>query len=118
MADLKSLHESINNFDPDEDANDVFGRSVAMQLKKLSEEKDVLAQCEIQNILTQMGTEEIIMRNCSTSTPAYSNPASVTSLSLGESTSNFSFVNYDTSNNNDLVRTAIINSFSSPTDEI
>ena len=47
MADLKLLHESINNSDPDEDAYDVFRRSAAMQLKKLSEEKALLAQCEI-----------------------------------------------------------------------
>ena len=65
-----------------------------------------------------MGIEEIRMRNCSTSTPAYSNPAPVTSLLLGGSTSNFSFVNYDTSNNNDLVHTAMINSSSSPMDDI
>ena len=49
VADLKLLHKSINNSDPNKDAYDVFGRSVAMQLKKLSEEKALLAQCEIQN---------------------------------------------------------------------
>lgn len=30
VADLKLLHESMNSSDPDEDAYDVFGRSVAM----------------------------------------------------------------------------------------
>jgi hypothetical protein len=54
VAELKSLQESINTPDTDEDAYGVFGRSVAMQLKKLSEESALLAQCRIQNILTEM----------------------------------------------------------------
>jgi hypothetical protein len=76
-AELKSLQESINTSD-NGDAYDVFGRSVTMQLKKLSEELALLAQCRIQNILTEVGIEEF-RRNHSTST-SYINPASVVSL--------------------------------------
>jgi hypothetical protein len=52
-----------------------------MQLKKLSEESALLAQCRIQNILTEMGIEDFRRRNHSTS---YSNPASIVSLSSGD----------------------------------
>lgn len=33
-VDLKSLHDAINKFEPEEDSFDVFRKSVAMQLKK------------------------------------------------------------------------------------
>jgi hypothetical protein len=91
-----------------------------MQLKKLSEESALLAQCRIQNILTEMGIEDFRRRNHSAST-SYSNPASVVSLSssneLPVTQSNMSsgstnFVPYD-SNENDLVHTSLFNTFSS-----
>jgi hypothetical protein len=106
--------------DTDKDAYGVFGRSVAMQLKKLSEESALFAQCRIQNILTEMGIEDFRRRNHSTST-SYSNPASIVSLSPGNESpmtqSNMlsgstNFVPYDF-NENDLVHTALFNTFSS-----
>jgi hypothetical protein len=120
VAELKSLQESINTPDTDENAYDVFGRSVAMQLKKLSKESALLDQCRIQNILTEMGIEDFRRRSHSTST-SYSNPALIVSLSPGNESpmtqSNMSsrstnFVPYD-SNENDLVHNALFNSFSS-----
>jgi hypothetical protein len=119
VVESKSLQESINTPDTDEDAYDVFGRSIAMQLKKLSEESALLAQCRIQNILTEMGIEDF-RRNHSTST-SYSNPASIVSLSSGNvspmiqsnmSSGSTNFVPYG-SNENDLVHTALFNNFSS-----
>jgi hypothetical protein len=108
VAELKSLQESINTPDTDEDAYDVFGRSVAMQLKKLSEESALLARSRIQNILTEMGIEDF-RRNHSTSTSC-SNPTSIVSLSSGNespmiqsnmSSGSTNFVPYD-SNENDF----------------
>jgi hypothetical protein len=120
VAELNSLQESINTPDTDEDAYDVFGRSVAMQLKKLSEESALLAQCRIQNILTEMGIEDFRKRNHSTST-SYSNPASIVLLSPGNespmtqsnmSSGSTNFVPYDSSEN-DVVHIALFNTFSS-----
>lgn len=34
VADLKSIHDAINKSEPEEDSFDIFGKSVAMQLKK------------------------------------------------------------------------------------
>jgi hypothetical protein len=93
-----------------------------MQLKKLSEESALLAQCRIQNtcILTEMGTEDFRRRNHSTRTStSYSNPASIVSLSSGNeslmiqsnmSSGSTNFVPYD-SNENGLVHTALFNTF-------
>jgi len=120
VAELKSLQESINTSDTDEDAYDVFGRSVAMQLKKLSEEVALLAQCRIQTILTEMGIEDFRRRNHCTST-SHSNPASVASPSSGNespmtrsnmSSGSTNFVPYDCSENY-LVHTPLFNTFSS-----
>jgi hypothetical protein len=62
---------------------------VAMQLKKFSEETALIAQCRIQNILTELGVEELKVKRGYTSTPLYKyiSPASCTSgtsLSSGD----------------------------------
>jgi hypothetical protein len=72
---------------PIEDAFDIFGRSVAMQLKTFSEETALIAQCRFQNILTELGLQDLKVKRGSTSTPLYITPASctsVTSLSSGD----------------------------------
>ncbi|XP_071056810.1 uncharacterized protein [Onthophagus taurus] len=56
ISDLKSLHEEVNCVE--ESAFDVFGKSVAMQLKGLSVENALLAQCRIQSILTEFGIKD------------------------------------------------------------
>jgi exonuclease VII small subunit len=68
VAELKSLQQSINTPETDEDAFDVFCRSDAMQLKKLWEESLLLAQWRIQNILTEMRIKHFRKKNHSTST--------------------------------------------------
>jgi hypothetical protein len=124
VAELK-LQESINTPDTNEDAYDVFRRSVAMQLKKLSDESALLAQCWIQNILTEMGIEDFRKRNHSTST-SYSNSTSIVPPLLGNespmtqsnmSSGSTNFVQSD-SNENDLVHTALFNNFSSTNEYI
>lgn len=58
---------------------DVFGRSVALQLKNLSAENALLAQNRIQNILTEFGIKELNQRNAfhsSSSNHSYQRPSS------------------------------------------
>ncbi|XP_018567255.1 uncharacterized protein LOC108907902 [Anoplophora glabripennis] len=57
ISDLKALNESV--LEPVEDAHDVFGKSVAMQLKEFSEENALLAKCKIQIILTEIGIKNL-----------------------------------------------------------
>lgn len=60
MAGLKSIHDAINKSEPEKDSFDIFSKSVAMQLKKfLSLETSLRAQSKIQNILTEIGIEEL-----------------------------------------------------------
>lgn len=58
ITELKSLHDAINT-DVEENAYDLFGKSIASQLKKLSPESALVAQSRIQNILTELGLEDI-----------------------------------------------------------
>ncbi|KAL4104612.1 hypothetical protein QTP88_019906 [Uroleucon formosanum] len=126
VADLKSIHDAINKSEPEEDSFDIFGKSVAMQLKKfLSLETSLRAQSKIQNILTEMGIEELNRQKRSStplSTLSYMNPSSVSSgfetysnMSEG-SRSAFPTVENDSQNQNqnDLLNKAIIQTFSSP----
>ncbi|XP_061717525.1 uncharacterized protein LOC133525240 [Cydia pomonella] len=57
VSDLKKLNEDVNS--EKETVFDVFGRSVALQLKNLSTENALLAQNRIQNILTDYGIKEL-----------------------------------------------------------
>lgn len=124
VADLKSIHDAINKSEPEEDSFDIFGKSVAMQLKKfLSLETSLRAQSKIQNILTEMGIEELNRPKRSStplSTLSYMNPSSVSSgfetysnMSEG-SRSAFPTVENDSQNQNDLLNKAIFQTFSSP----
>lgn len=130
MADLKSIHDAINKSEPEEDSFDIFGKSVAMQLKKfLSLETSLRAQSKIQNILTAMGIEELNRQKRSSTPLSYTNPSSVSSgfetflrfddipysnMSEG-SRSEFPTVENDTQNQNqnDLLHKAIFQTFSS-----
>jgi hypothetical protein len=53
LAKLKSLNEKIHCPEENEDECDVFGRHIAKQLKKLSTEQCIIAQQDIQNLLTR-----------------------------------------------------------------
>lgn len=125
VADLKSIHDVINKSEPEEDSFDIFGKSVAMQLKKfLLLETSLKAQSKIQNILTEMGIEELNRQKRSStplSTLSYMNPSSVSSgfetysnMSEG-SPSAFPSVENDSQNQNqnDLLTIAIFQTFSS-----
>jgi len=126
VADLKSIHDAINKSEPEEDSFDIFGKSVAMQLKKfLSLETSLRAQSKIQNILTEMGIEELNRQKRSSTPLSYTNPSSVSSgfetysisysnMSEG-SRSEFPTVENDTQNQNqnDLLHKAIFQTFSS-----
>jgi len=120
VADLKSIHDSINKSEPEEDSFDIFGKSVAMQLKKfLSLETSLRAQSKIQNILTEMGIEELNTQKRSSTPLSYMNPSSVLSgfetysnMSEG-SRSAFPTVENDSQNQNDLLQNAIFQTFSS-----
>jgi len=124
VADLKSIHDAINKSELEEDSFDIFGKSVAMQLKKfLSLETSLRAQSKIQNILTEMGIEELNRQKRSSTPLSYTNPSSVSSgfetysnsysnMSEG-SRSEFPTVENDTQNQNDLLHKAIFQTFSS-----
>lgn len=74
VKDLKHLHASINATVDDEDSFDAFGNSVAKQLRKLSEERALLAQSAIQNLLTDYGIQDLReKKQRSQSTLAYDN---------------------------------------------
>lgn len=64
---MKQLNEGLNS--ERETVFDVFGRSVALQLKNLSAENALLAQNQIQNILTEYGIKELRQRTESHSSP-------------------------------------------------
>ncbi|CAH2009428.1 unnamed protein product [Acanthoscelides obtectus] len=56
VSDLKSLHEQVNS--AEENPLDVFGKSVASQLKTFSVENALLAQCRIQSLLSEIGIKD------------------------------------------------------------
>lgn len=64
---MKQINEGLNS--ESETVFDVFGRSVALQLKNLSAENALLAQNQIQNILTEYGIKELRQRSESHSPP-------------------------------------------------
>ena len=60
ISELRALHEAVNSsVTPEEDNFDVFGKNIAMQLRKLSAERALICQARIQNILTEIGIEQI-----------------------------------------------------------
>ncbi|VVD05990.1 unnamed protein product [Leptidea sinapis] len=76
VSDLKKLNDGINS--ESETVFDVFGRSVALQLKNLSAENALIAQSRIQNILTEFGIKELRQRTTSSfSNHSYQTPSSV-----------------------------------------
>ncbi|VVD05126.1 unnamed protein product [Leptidea sinapis] len=76
FSDLKKLNDGINS--ESETVFDVFGRSVALQLKNLSAENALIAQSRIQNILTEFGIKELRQRTTSSfSNHSYQTPSSV-----------------------------------------
>ncbi|XP_050685593.1 uncharacterized protein LOC126980011 [Leptidea sinapis] len=74
VSDLKKLNDGINS--ESETVFDVFGRSVALQLKNLSAENALIAQSRIQNILTEFGIKEL-RTTSSFSNHSYQTPSSV-----------------------------------------
>ncbi|RZF40059.1 hypothetical protein LSTR_LSTR002462 [Laodelphax striatellus] len=56
---VKDLQAAVNADEDEEDCFDVFGRSVAAQLRKLSGHRAYLAQKDIQNILSDHGIQDI-----------------------------------------------------------
>lgn len=72
IGELKKLHEVINKDIPlatqEEDRFDVFGKSVAMQLRALSYERGMIGQARIQNILTELSIENYRCNNMSVCT--------------------------------------------------
>lgn len=79
VHDLKNLHAAVNA--DDEDSFEAFGNCVATQLRKLSEERALLAQRDIQNILTAYGIEDIRERKNIAYRSTLSRPSSSTSTS-------------------------------------
>lgn len=71
IGELKKLQEVINREVPvptdKEDRFDVFGKSVAMQLRALSFERGMIGQARIQNILTELSIENYKYNNMSVS---------------------------------------------------
>ncbi|KAK9875252.1 hypothetical protein WA026_007645 [Henosepilachna vigintioctopunctata] len=55
IHDLKRMNDKLNAKEEEETPFDVFGKSVAMQLKKMTIENALRAQQEIQCILTEIG---------------------------------------------------------------
>ncbi|CAI6359235.1 unnamed protein product [Macrosiphum euphorbiae] len=119
VADLKSIHDAINKSEPEDDSFDMFGKSVAMQLKKfLSLETSLRAQSKIQNILTEMGIEELHSQKRSSTPLSYMNPSSVssgyeTSYSNMSEGSRGAFHTVENDNQNDLLHKAIFQTFNS-----
>lgn len=61
---ISELHDSINSTSTPEDDNfDIFGRSVAVPLQNLSAERALIAQARIQNMLSELGIEELRCAN-------------------------------------------------------
>lgn len=80
INNLQSLTTSINNIQPTEDEFNIFGQSVAIQLKKLPLAQAIAAQNEIQTLLTRyrlsnISNTRIISPICNSalSTPSYEN---------------------------------------------
>jgi len=119
VADLKSIHDAVNKSEPEEDSFDMFEKSVAMQLKKfLSLETSLKAQSKIQNILTEMGIEELNSQKRSSTPLSYMNPSSVssgfeTSYSNMSEGSRSAFHTVENDNQNDLLHKAIFQTFNS-----
>ncbi|CAI6357561.1 unnamed protein product [Macrosiphum euphorbiae] len=119
VADLNSIHDAINKSEPEDDSFDMFGKSVAMQLKKfLSLETSLRAQSKIQNILTEMGIEELHSQKRSSTPLSYMNPSSVssgyeTSYSNMSDVSRGAFHTVENDNQNDLLHKAIFQTFNS-----
>lgn len=64
ISELRPLHDSINSTSTPEDDNfDIFGRSVAVPLQNLSAERALIAQARIQNMLSELGIEELRCAN-------------------------------------------------------
>lgn len=67
INDLKNIDE--NMAEPEETEHDIFGKSIAAQLKKLSEEQAIIAQEKMQSILTQCRLADIRARKSKSAYP-------------------------------------------------
>uniref|UniRef100_A0A6P7GFW2 Uncharacterized protein LOC114341965 n=1 Tax=Diabrotica virgifera virgifera TaxID=50390 RepID=A0A6P7GFW2_DIAVI len=65
ISDLKTLHEEVNSVE--ETPFDIFGKSVAMQLKTFLTQNALLAQAKIQSVLTEIGIHDYRKRTGSLS---------------------------------------------------
>ncbi|KAL4709229.1 hypothetical protein ACJJTC_010529 [Scirpophaga incertulas] len=65
ISDLKKINDDAN-FE-EETQWDAFGKSIAMQLKTMSVENALLAQCQLQRILTEFGLKDHREKNSSSS---------------------------------------------------
>ncbi|KOB67403.1 Uncharacterized protein OBRU01_19870 [Operophtera brumata] len=76
IHDLKTMHDKVNAKEEEETPFDVFGKSVAMQLKKMSIENALKAQQKIQCVLTKIGITDYRERSASSnSTYSYGSVA-------------------------------------------
>ncbi|XP_047516078.1 uncharacterized protein LOC125056822 [Pieris napi] len=80
IKDLKSMSNDVNMSPSEEESDaDIFGKHVAAQLKKLSEEQYVIAQEEIQKILSKARLADIQQKkyteNAQSSSPNYFIPS-------------------------------------------
>ena len=116
ISDLKSLHDDIN---VEETSFDYFGKTVAMQLKSLSTENALLAQCKIQTILTEIGIKDYREKTATSHRPssAISIISSATNQSFCDITSP-PIYHYDESqhsiplqDSNDILTAAMTNAF-------
>ncbi|CAG4939166.1 unnamed protein product [Colias eurytheme] len=88
INDLKSVSNDVNMSPSEEECDaDIFGKHVVAQLKKLSEEQSVIAQEEIQKILSKARLVDIQQKkyteNAHSSSPNYfiPGPAATTTSS-------------------------------------
>lgn len=65
VNDIKCINSTINKEINEESVLEIFGKYVASQLKKLSEEQAVIAQEEIQSILSKCRLTDIRSKNTS-----------------------------------------------------
>lgn len=80
VSDLKKINEDLNS--EEETVWAAFGKSVAMQLKTMSVENALLAQCRIQSILTEFGLKDHREKTASRSAMSnYSNRRTSSALS-------------------------------------
>lgn len=64
IKDIQNVSHSINNMPSDVESDcDIYGKHVASQLKKLSEEQCIIAQEEIQRIISKCRLVDIQRRN-------------------------------------------------------